>query len=391
MKKKIVFSLLDSPALGGAEQYVFSHLRFLNNNGYGVLLATNNQIVKSEFLKRLNSKEKQTFKITNLPYRLDAIGNLRGLIKFFLSLPKAVIWCFLILKRLRIDYDQVICLWPGFSDRLVFSPIAKFLKCKLVWIEIGPLYPVFKRNFGFPKILYFLSQKFPDYVVTISKYSMSSILRDSKIQKRKVKLVYPGIEVTRNKTRLKKKNNSSIFSVVARLAHENEVDMVLKAFPLFLGNNKNSHLWIVGTGPQEDELKKLAQKLGIKKHVAFFGFLSEEGKMKKIKESDFFIFPRAWSWDGFGITTIEALSQGIPVLTSRFGPQVEIVRDGIEGFLYKPHDPLDLAKKMSTIVDLTSQERLALSMNALRRADYFSEKKSNLQILNLIRDLKQTI
>ncbi len=389
MKKKVIFSLLDSPSFGGAEQYVFGHLRFLNRNGFNILLATNNETVKKEFLKRLNPKERKTFVITRLPYKLDAIGNLRGLIKFFLSLPKATLWCFLTLKRLKKNFDEITCLWPGFSDRLVFSPIAKFYGCSLIWIEIGPLHPVFERNFGFPKILYRLSERFPDALVTTSLYSMRSILRYSKISKEKVNLIYPGIKTFPERRLTKaKKGSLIIFSVVARLAHENEVDMVIRAFSICLkAGTKNVRLWIIGTGPQEEKLKELTRTLSLNNYVHFFGFLNEDEKIQKIRASDFFIFPRAWSWDGFGITTIEALSQGIPVLTSRFGPQIEIIRDDIEGFLYKPHDPLDLSRKMVKIVNLPKRKSSEMQKNALGRANYFSKEKSNHQILTLIRSL----
>ena len=389
MKKKVIFSLLDSPSFGGAEQYVFGHLRFLNRNGFNILLATNNETVKKEFLKRLRPKDRKTFVIKRLPYKLDAIGNLRGLIKFFLSLPKATLWCFLTLKRLKKNFDEITCLWPGFSDRLVFSPIAKFYGCSLIWIEIGPLHPVFERNFGFPKILYRLSERFPDALVTTSLYSMRSILRYSKISKEKVNLIYPGIKTFPERRLTKaKKGSLIIFSVVARLAHENEVDMVIRAFSICLkAGTKNVRLWIIGTGPQEGELKELTRALSLERYVSFFGFLNEDEKIQKIRASDFFIFPRAWSWDGFGITTIEALSQGIPVLTSRFGPQIEIVKDGIEGFLYKPHDPLDLSRKMVKIVNLPKRKSSEMQKNALGRANYFSKEKSNHQILTLIRSL----
>ena len=389
MKKKVIFSLLDSPSFGGAEQYVFGHLRFLNRNGFNILLATNNETVKKEFLKRLRPKDRKTFVIKRLPYKLDAIGNLRGLIKFFLSLPKATIWCFLTLKRLKKDFEEVTCLWPGFSDRLVFSPIAKFFECSLIWIEIGPLHPVFERNYGFPKILYRLSERFPDALVTTSLYSMKSILRYSKISKEKVNLIYPGIKTfPKGQLAEAKKNTFTTFSVVARLAHENEVDMVIRAFSLYLKTGtKNVRLWIIGTGPQEEKLKELTRTLSLNNYVHFFGFLNEDEKIQKIRASDFFIFPRAWSWDGFGITTIEALSQGIPVLTSRFGPQIEIIRDDIEGFLYKPHDPLDLSRKMVKIVNLPKRKSSEMQKNALGRANYFSKEKSNHQILTLIRSL----
>src|SRR5579859_3630095 len=151
---RVIFSLLDTPAFGGAEQYMFSQLSFLSKHGYSVVLATNNEAVKKEILSRLSVGEQRNFQVITAPYRLDAIGNWKGLLKYFLAAPVGITWCVWILFSLKKRFGNVVCLFPGWSDRVTFSPFVKLLRVPLIWIEIGPLKPVFQRNWGFPKLLY---------------------------------------------------------------------------------------------------------------------------------------------------------------------------------------------------------------------------------------------
>jgi glycosyltransferase involved in cell wall biosynthesis len=379
--KKVIFSLLDTPAFGGAEQYMFSQLRFLNKKGFDIVLATNNETVKKEFLSRL--PKNSSFKIMKAPYRLDAIGNWKGLVKYFISLPYSLFWCYQTIRNLKKKYQEVYCLWPGFSDRLSFSPIAKGLRAKLIWIEIGPLEPTFRKNFGFPKLLYSSVLLHPDLVVTTSEFTKKSVIRNTKIQKEKIKLVYPGTPLPVVKTDRKTKE---LIGVVARLSEENEIDMVLRAFSKF-SKKDQFNLLIIGEGPEKKELQNLSRDLKVSKNVNFTGFISEEEKRKLLLGCRFFIFPRAWDLDGFGMTTIEAMSLGLPVLTTDFGPQKEILTDGKEGFKYKPHDPDDLALKMEKMANLSEDDLKTMKENALKRAQDFSEEKSNHNMLSAIQKI----
>ena len=122
MRSKIsIFSILDSPALGGAEQYLLSNLEFLSQQGFNITLATYNQKIKAEYQKKFN--------LINLPYRLDLIGDIKGLIKFFIQAPLAILWLIKVLLKLKNKYQQVIIYTPGFTERLVFSPF--LLSCLL--------------------------------------------------------------------------------------------------------------------------------------------------------------------------------------------------------------------------------------------------------------------
>lgn len=414
-----IFALLDTPAFGGAEQYMLSHLRFLCQQGYHIVLATNNEKVKQEFLARLTPEEEETFHIIKAPYRLDAIGNWKGLVKFFLSLPRALFWCYSTIQRLQKEYEQVICLWPGFSDRLAFSPIARHFACPLIWIEIGPLEPTFKKNWGFPRFLYRLSEKYVSSLVTISLFTKQSILKNTHFKASDMTLVYPGthvfsekdVESFKKKSRVWKKKkhleNKTLFGVVARLAHENEIAMVIRGFYLYLnsrhpGNHSASRisyvkdsgqarmtisdtiLLIIGDGPVRGELEALVEQLGITEQVRFCGFVSEEEKRVILSGCSLFIFPRAWELDGFGMTTIEAMALGVPVLTTDFGPQIEIVTDGREGYKYIPHDSEDLAKKMRKMMEVRPLLRNAMSKKARERVVSFSWKQSHDKMYHVV-------
>jgi glycosyltransferase involved in cell wall biosynthesis len=103
-----------------------------------------------------------------------------------------------------------------------------------------------------------------------------------------------------------------------------------------------------------------------------------------LSASTAFIFPRAWELDGFGMTTIEAMALGVPIVTTNFGPQIEIVKDGIDGFRYKPHDSNDLAKKLEQIVTLSAAKRNSMKKASLERVKAFADNISHQKMLEII-------
>ena len=370
MNPKIsIFSILDSPALGGAEKYLLSNLEFLSQQGFEITLATYNQKIHNQYQKK--------FHLINLPYRLDLIGNIRGAIKFFLQAPLAIAWMTQVLIHLKRNHQQVIVYTPGFTERLVFSPFIKLMKLKLIWVEFGPVASVLDRNFGLPKLLYQLAKNFPDRIITISQNSKLSMLRHASIEKNKVAVIYPGTpEVTstqlktfrqmgrewKRKHQLKSKK---IITFVGRLATEKELGILLKAFSKL--EIKDAQLVIVGTGPEKETYQKLAKELAITDQVLFTGYVSEDKKATILAISDIFVFPSAWKMEGFGMTTIEAMMMGVPVISTGAGPQTEIITDRKTGLFFKAHNKDDLSSK---IKQLLMDKKLAqkLATNGRKKA-----------------------
>jgi len=208
-KKTVVFSLLDTLTLGETEEYLFSHLFYLMQHGYEIVLATNNSSIEKEFLARLSARDKKRFHIVLAPYRLVAIGSWQEFLKFIIVLPTAYIWCETTIKHLKKDYNHVICLWSGFSDRLAFSGITKKYKCSLIWIEISPLEILFKKSWGFPRLWYRFASKYPVRVIATSVSTKKSILNNTRFSQSDITLVYSG-----SKSKPKKKYQELMLSVI---------------------------------------------------------------------------------------------------------------------------------------------------------------------------------
>lgn len=396
-KGHTVITFLDTPAFGGAEQYTLDCLSILNQQGNAVILYTNNLTVKKEFLKYINSHKLVKFEIRYLPFLLDAIGNWKGLVKFFLYAPFALRWVFKELTRIKSHSKQnsseVLCLLVGFSDRLLYSPIISLLKLRLVWIEFGPLEPVFKRNWGFPKLLYFLTKHLPERFITISENTKKSMVNAAKINPKNIDLVSPAVtEMTDTKFQRYKKAGAKwrklhidadiLISFVGRMASEKEVDLLLRAFEISYKKIKKSiHLVLIGTGPELLNYKILANQLGISDLVTFTGFVDIDEKYSILSACDVFVYPAAWAWEGFGITTIEALSVGTPVISPRFGPQMEIIENGKNGLQFEPHNAEDLAEKMSLLANNKEMQK-SFSKNGLQSVrENFSYKTMEKNLL----------
>jgi glycosyltransferase involved in cell wall biosynthesis len=364
LTKPIIFSLLDTPAFGGAEQYLLSHLHYLSTRGYSIIVASNNAHVRKMYQEFVTTHQAHNFEVIEAPYVLDAIGNWKGLVKFFWSAPAAMRWCWVTLRNLT-QKQPVICYLPGFSDRLLFSPLIKHLQIALIWIEIGPLAPTFTHNWGFPKLLYRLTQDCPDHFVTTSLFTKKSMITDGKIDPDQITLIYPGVKTpslselkklkTLSQSWLKKHKllKKTIITYVGRLASENEVELVIEALADLKQRHQvaehNLHVLIIGDGPERARFQNLAKSLGVSSDITFTGFVDEETKYSLLAASDIFTFTRAWELDGFGMTTIEAMAHQVAVITSDFGPQPEIVSDAKNGLLFEPHSAKSLSQKIELL------------------------------------------
>lgn len=108
------------------------------------------------------------------------------------------------------------------------------------------------------------------------------------------------------------------YLVISRLKPYKRVDLVVKAF-----NKLNLPLKIIGTGEEEQKLRKMA-----KPNIEFLGPLSEEKKREYLSKCLAFINPQEEDW---GITPVEAMASGRPVIAYGSGGVLETVIDGKTG------------------------------------------------------------
>ncbi|GAA0076969.1 glycosyltransferase family 4 protein [Clostridium sp. CTA-5] len=137
-------------------------------------------------------------------------------------------------------------------------------------------------------------------------------------------------------SKLKINQNDRIITYVGRVAEEKNIDEILTLLPNVINKFKNVKLMIVGGGPYINKLKELVKKQNLKDNVIFTGMIKPEEVYKYYKIAE--IFVTASTSETQGLTYIEALSSGCPVVC-KYDPCIDgLIEDGKNGFSYKEKD-----------------------------------------------------
>lgn len=139
--------------------------------------------------------------------------------------------------------------------------------------------------------------------------------------------------------------NKPVFLTVRRLASRMGLEALITAMSSIVREFSEVLLLIGGTGHLEKELKNQVEFLGLTAHVRFLGFVPEEILPLYYQAADLFVMPSAYL-EGFGLSTIESLSCGTPVIATRVGANPEILDPLNQSFLCKGTKPEDLAERI---------------------------------------------
>lgn len=165
-----------------------------------------------------------------------------------------------------------------------------------------------------------------------------------------------------------------------RISEEKGVLTLVKAVEKL----KNSApLYILGTGPVEDEIKSYIEEHNLNGKIKMLGFKSGDELKKYVSQAKCVILPSEWYENG-PYAIMEAMSQGKPVIVSYCGGLPEIVEDGKTGFICKPFDSDDLSRCIDKICALSDDEYKVMSKNAVESAlknfnpDSYAQKLTSL-------------
>ncbi|MDD2823023.1 MAG: glycosyltransferase [Candidatus Daviesbacteria bacterium] len=217
---------------------------------------------------------------------------------------------------------------------LVISQTTRFAKSVLT--KSGTLHisyvhtpPRFLWDFSGGKIiglaqLFFSFQRILDQIVSSRvdiwlAGSVNSRKRIKKIYKREAKVIYPFVDLARFSKVTPFEGGYLL--VVSRLNNYKRVDLVIQA-----ANTMNVPLKIVGTGPQEEKLKKLAGP-----SVEFIGSVDEELLTLLISGCKALVIAAE---EDFGLMPLEAQALSKPVIAYKRGGVVETVIEGKTGFFF---------------------------------------------------------
>lgn len=144
---------------------------------------------------------------------------------------------------------------------------------------------------------------------------------------------------------------------------------VIKIFAL-VREKIPSRLILVGDGPERSECERLCRELGIMEHVKFMG--KQDSLPEILSIADLFLMPS--QQESFGLSALEAMSCGVPVISSSVGGLPELNLHGETGYIAEFGDVERMAKYA---VELFSEEKKykLFQKNARERAEFFNEDK----------------
>lgn len=278
----------------------------------------------------------------------------------------------------REKYDVIHCNTPigGVLGRIIAN------KCNVKKV----IYQAHGFHFykGAPKLnwlLYYPVEKwlahYTDALITINQ-------EDYELAKNKFKLrnngkVYyvPGVGIDTSQYNLESKHRNekraelglsetdialiSMGDLIERKNYSTAIQAIAEA------KNPNLQYFICGKGPEEANLKALADKLGVSSQIHFLGFRSDIKEL--LAASDIFLFTTKQEWVPRSI--MEAMASGLPCIVSRIRSNTDLLEGTDGGFLCEAADAADYADKLNILAN-DPVKRSTMGGNNLRTIQKFS-------------------
>lgn len=144
-----------------------------------------------------------------------------------------------------------------------------------------------------------------------------------------------------------------VFLYVGRLSPEKDVETLLLAYNN-IDSNRSVKLIMVGDGPIRDNIEKKIKEMGIR-NISILGFQKRDSIFNYYVISDALVLPsKSETW---GIVVNEAMCYGLPIIASdKVGAAVDLIKEGLNGFVFKTGDYMDLFNKMNNLIFLSNEK-----------------------------------
>jgi glycosyltransferase involved in cell wall biosynthesis len=269
-------------------------------------------------------------------------------------------------------------------------PAFRFRKEIVTIIDLFPLTgkgystPDFQRKFS---ALLLEAAERAVRIITPSQYTTDQLLKYSNVPAEKVRLIPFGVDfptaslsperLAAEREQVVGKGNEMIFTVGVIQTRKNTLN-ALKA----LRHLPERYRLVIagGNGHGSETIHDFIRTEGLGSRVVLLGYAPAEQLPVLYDAASVFLFPSFE--EGFGLPVLEALAHGLPVVASRTSSLPEV---GGDAALYAdPHDPKDIAEKLSCAVEDKAQRGLMIErgLSRARRFTWRRTAEANLQVYN---------
>lgn len=179
--------------------------------------------------------------------------------------------------------------------------------------------------------------------------------------------------------------NTKIALTVARLSDQKGHDYLIPAIPHLVKEFPQLKFVWVGDGEKRQVLENLVKEYGVTEQVLFLGYRSDIPRL--LQASDLFVFPTYYEGQPFAM--LEAMSYGLPIITSATSGIPEVIEHQIHGLLTRTGDSCDLLEAIRWALNNPEAMNI-MAENAKLRVKDFSEERMVQETLNLLENLIST-
>lgn len=351
-----------SPEIGGAESSLLTLLRHMDKKQFKATV-----ILTSEglFSKRLREENIQV-KVIYLPLTLIRLKRGNAL-KAFLFLAAYLFpiqffmikLCFYLRKN---KFDLILTntikahFYGSIAARLCFIPV--------IWRFHDILSPTDFSPVLIQSITFF-GKRFPTRILAVSDLARDYLVRDE-LKGDKVEVIFSGIDNDRYEFKNTSRNIRNEFNIgdnvklvgcIGRIIPQKGQRSFLLAIPEVIKKYPETFFLIAGDvylkeERYKEELLEIIKKNKIEDRVKFTGFRYDIRNL--IRSLDILVFPSV-APESFGLSVLEAMSLGKPVIASKVGGVCEIIEDGVNGMLIEPNHPEQITDR---IIQLLSDKEM---------------------------------
>tara|TARA_Y100001937_G_scaffold128708_1_gene207173 strand:- start:127932 stop:129251 length:1320 start_codon:yes stop_codon:yes gene_type:complete len=165
-------------------------------------------------------------------------------------------------------------------------------------------------------------------VVTVSNYTRSIIINRYGVSPERVFAVHNAVEIEEQQVPSTRPFEDKMVTFLGRITFQKGPDYFVRAARKVIDQNKKVRFVMVGTGDMYPRMIELAADLGIGKYFHYTGFLKRDQIKQIYGMSDLYVIPSVS--EPFGLTALEAMAQGVPVIVSKQSGVSEVIENAIK-------------------------------------------------------------
>lgn len=328
--KKIIHVISDSN-IGGAGKYLLNYLANCDRKVFDVKIVLP---VKSLLKEEIESLGFETFEIDGLAeqsYSKTAVENLK---KIFASEKPDLVHAHACLSaRIAAKKCGAKIVYTRHTDAAIGkklkNPIGKFLN-KIV------------NNY------------LSDGIIAVSASAYENLISTG-VSKKKIEIIYNGVQPAKMLNEEDKKNafesfgieyGTKIVSIVARLEEYKGHECFIDAAKIVSERGYDVKFVIAGTGSRKKFLEEYSKNKNVD-NIIFLDFVKNISDLNNIT----YIQVNASLYEAFGLAVVEAMRVGVPAVVSSYGGNLEVVDDGINGFVVNGQDARGFAERIIELID----------------------------------------